>query len=112
MASRLDDIEYRLDAFTDVLICTRSEIMSKLRKLRKQGKRTMAAIDDLREAVNRAVTEMQEAADAIMNHAHENNDTELADMAARLRTGAEALDAASGSLGSGGGEPEEPADGA
>lgn len=51
----------------------------------------MAAIDDLKAAVDNAVAEMQAAADFIKNHPATNNDAALADFAQRLQAAAEAL---------------------
>lgn len=51
----------------------------------------MAAIDDLKLAVDNAVAEMQAAADFIKNHPASSNDAELADFAARLQASADAL---------------------
>jgi hypothetical protein len=53
--------------------------------------RVMAAIDDLKAAVDGAVAEMQAAADFIKNHPATSNDAELADFAQRLQAAAEAL---------------------
>lgn len=51
----------------------------------------MAAIDDLKNAVDSAVAEMQAAADFIKNHPATNNDPQLADFAQRLQSAADAL---------------------
>lgn len=55
----------------------------------------MAAIDDLKAAVEHAVAEMQAAADIIKNNPNAGNDQELADLAARFENAANALDEAS-----------------
>lgn len=51
----------------------------------------MAAIDDLKAAVDNAVAEMAAAADFIKNHPATNNDPTLAEFATRLQAAADAL---------------------
>ncbi len=53
--------------------------------------RVVAAIDDLKNAVDNAVGEMQAAADFIKNHPATSNDAELAEFAQRLQSAADAL---------------------
>lgn len=61
------------------------------RHYQHEGPKIMAAIDDLKTAVDNAVTEMQAAAQFIMNHPGTNNDPALADFATRLQAAADAL---------------------
>lgn len=61
----------------------------KFKHLLVQGEMIMAAIDDLKAAVDNAVAEMSAAADFIRNHP--SNDPTLADFASRLQTAANAL---------------------
>lgn len=51
----------------------------------------MAAIDDLKAAVDNAVAEMNAAVDALKNHPATSNDQELSDLAHRLQSAADAL---------------------
>ena len=59
--------------------------------IKQDRSRVMAAIDDLKTAVDNAVAEMQAAADFIKNHPATNNDPVLADFAQRLQASADAL---------------------
>lgn len=60
-------------------------------RLHHDRSKIMAAIDDLKTAVDQAVAEMQAAADFITNHPATSNDAELADFAQRLKAAADAL---------------------
>jgi len=59
--------------------------------INQNGSRIVAAIDDLKTAVDNAVAEMQAAADFIKNHPATNNDPALADFAQRLQAAADSL---------------------
>lgn len=71
--------------------CRADKINHRLNQLLAQGQAIMAAIDDLKAAVDSAVAEMSAAADFIRNHPATNNDPALADFASRLQAAAEAL---------------------
>ena len=59
--------------------------------INQNGSRIVAAIDDLKTAVDNAVAEMQAAADFIKNHPATNNDPTLTDFTQRLQTTADSL---------------------
>lgn len=66
-------------------------LLGKFSALLNSMESQMAALDDLKTAVDQSVAEMNRAADFIRNHPAASNDTALQDMASRLSAAATAL---------------------
>lgn len=76
---------------SDRLSSRAADLYSSMQALVQLKGTIMAAIDDLKNAVDSAVGEMTKAADFIRNHPAAQNDAALADMANRLAAAAQAL---------------------